>query len=391
MSYGRLVILGLGVGCLFGIIGPLNILMLPPTRSPSWLAIFLLTFFSGAAAFSLFAFFRKLFIGIPAVILFFSASFFTGRIEEFLTGSRTLNQVSAIITSKRPPESPSDYALSDDQLRSFNQKRTMVGFFAVILLGSGYALIIVAVTKESRERARLATEVSIARSIQQSLLPSAPFRNRWCEVAGTTIPATEVGGDYFDVVQLSSNEVAVSIVDVAGHGIGAGILGGMTKSALRLQLGHYAAPSKVLHSLNNTICQISNARTFVTFAYVLLNAKRKTMRVATAGHPAILYSNGKTITEVRTPNLPLGVKNDQMFKQIQMSFKRGDLLVLYTDGIIEAADKKGEQFGLQRLRGLIEQTSGSAETLQAIIMESLKEHSASKELQDDATVVVIKL
>lgn len=365
--------------------------MLPPTRNPSWLAIFLLTFFCGASAFSLFAFFRNLFIGIPAVILFFSASFFTGPIEEFLTGSRTLDRVGAVITSKRPPESPADYNLTDDQLRSYNQKRTTVGLIAVILLGSGYALIIVAVTKESRERARLATEVSIARSIQRSLLPSVPFRNRWCEVAGTTIPATEVGGDYFDVVQLSGDELVVTIVDVAGHGIGGGILGAMTKSALRLQLDHDPSPPKVLHYLNNTICQISDTRTFVTFAYVLLNAKRKTMRVATAGHPALLYSNGKTIAEVRTPNLPLGVKNDQRFKQIQKAFKKGDLLVLYTDGIIEAAGKKGEQFGLQRLRRLIEQTSGSAETLQASIIESIKEHSASKDLRDDATVVVVKL
>lgn len=154
MSYGRLVVLGLGVGCLFGMIGPLNILMLPPTRNPSWLAIFLLTFFCGASAFSLFAFFRNLFIGIPAVILFFSASFFTGPIEEFLTGSRTLDRVGAVITSKRPPESPADYNLTDDQPRSYNQKRTTVGLLAVILLGSGYGLIIVAVTKESRERAR---------------------------------------------------------------------------------------------------------------------------------------------------------------------------------------------------------------------------------------------
>lgn len=165
----------------------------------------------------------------------------------------------------------------------------------------------------------------------------------------------------------------------------------MTKSALRLQLDHDPSPPKVLHYLNNTICQISDTRTFVTFAYVLLNAKQKSMRVATAGHPALLYSNGKTIAEVRTPNLPLGVKNDQTFKQIQMAFKRGDLLVLYTDGIIEAADKKGEQFGLQRLRRLIEQTSGSAETLQASIIESIKAHSVSKDLRDDATVVVVKL
>ncbi len=390
MSYKRLLLLAFGVGCLFGIIGPLNILMLSPEKNPSWTAVFLMTFFSGATAFSILALFRRWYIGVPALVLFFFASFFVGSIEEFLSGSRTIE--TPWITIEIGDEIPAEpVTLTAEQLKALQRKRMYIGFLAINLLGIGYALVITAITQEGRDRARLATEISIAQNIQKSLLPPSPFTNAWCEVAGVTIPATEVGGDYFDIVELSKDLIAIAIADVSGHGVGAGMLAGMTKSAFRSQLGHNSSPSVVLENLNNTIFETSDRKTFVTFAFLLLERKKRSVHVATAGHPAILHANGSKVMEIRSPNIPLGVKKGQKFREQRGKFSKGDLFVLHTDGIVEAANKQGEEFGLNRLKELAFQSAGNrAPDAHSSILKAIQLFVSSKDLQDDATLVVVK-
>ncbi|HEV8537813.1 MAG TPA: SpoIIE family protein phosphatase, partial [Bacteroidota bacterium] len=144
------------------------------------------------------------------------------------------------------------------------------------------------------------TEINIARKIQQSLIPCTTFENSWCRVAGMTASATEVGGDYFDIVALSDHRLVVAVADVAGHGVGSGILSAMTKSALRSQHMHVASPAMVLENLNRTIYQVSERNMFVTLAYLLLDADARTAAYATAGHlPLLFRTDDVTVVSVK--------------------------------------------------------------------------------------------
>jgi sigma-B regulation protein RsbU (phosphoserine phosphatase) len=279
--------------------------------------------------------------------------------------------------------------LAPDQIEELSNERIAVGMFGVLLLASGYLLVIISINNESRDRSRLETEVSLAREIQQSLLPAGSHQSAQWEVAGLTIPATEVGGDYYDIAELPGGRLAVAVVDVSGHGVAAGMMGGMTKSAFRLQLDHDPLPKAVLENVNRVMNEVTDRKTFVTFAYVLLG-NDGVMQLATAGHPPFLHRNGNTIREIRTPNLPLGMNTRIRFKSLRRRFRRGDILVSCTDGILEASNRKGEQFGMERLKQMMVSHHGSARELAGAILSAVKAYTGSSELDDDATVVVVK-
>jgi sigma-B regulation protein RsbU (phosphoserine phosphatase) len=248
--------------------------------------------------------------------------------------------------------------------------------------------------EEVRNRARLETEVKIAQNIQQSLIPCATFENSWCKVAGMMSSATEVGGDYFDIISLSDHQLVVAIADVAGHGVGSGILSAMTKSAFRSQLMHDASPAKLLENLNQTIFQVSQRNMFVTFAYLLLDERTHTAAYATAGHPPLLFlSNGaQRYLQLRTSNPALGLQQASQFVEACVSFSSGDSFILYTDGIIEAVDTKGKEFGIDRLQDQVaQQQSCTGSDLCSRIVDSVRRYTGTDAFKDDVTVVSVKL
>ena len=115
------------------------------------------------------------------------------------------------------------------------------------------------------------------------------------------------------------------------------------------------------------------------------------MQVATAGHPAILHATGSRVLEIRSPNIPLGVRKGQKFKEQRRRFNHGDLFVLHTDGIVEAVNRQGEQFGLDRLKELVGQSAGHrAPDAQSFTLKAVQLFVSSKEIQDDATLVFVK-
>ena len=123
------------------------------------------------------------------------------------------------------------FTFTQQEIDRIDVRRPLFGVIAIFLLSAGYTLFLRVVGEETKKRGRLETEVAVARRIQQSLQPSAAFKTDWCEAAGITVPATEVGGDYFDMIKISDDEAVIAIADVSGHGVGAGILSAMTKSA----------------------------------------------------------------------------------------------------------------------------------------------------------------
>ncbi len=377
--------LALAVFFLFGTIGPLTMLMDSSILPGSWFRLFYLTILSGLFSACIILFIKKPFRLIVLLVIIQGAMFSTGPVEELLLGR---------VEPKMMVTANHVFVLTQDELDRIQIRRPIFGVFAILLLSTGYALLVRVIGEEYRKRTRLETEVAVARTIQKSLQPSSTFKTSWCEAAGMTVPATEVGGDYFDMIKISDDEVVIAIADVSGHGVGAGILAAMTKSAVRAELYHSKAPSDLLFALNNTIYQVTDKSMFVSFAYVLLDRRTMTAQIATAGHPPIFLfrkSDG-VIVEARTPNLALAVQPSTQYTAETIQLNRGDELILYSDGITEAANEKGEQFGVENLKELIADTQRpSVEALGNSILASVRAFTVKKEFVDDATIVVVRV
>jgi serine phosphatase RsbU (regulator of sigma subunit) len=282
-----------------------------------------------------------------------------------------------------------DRFISAEDLDVIYAQRGTIGLLAIGLLASGYVAFIRVMRSEVRQRARLETEMKIAQEIQKALLPDNNVDHGWYSTAGVAVPATEVGGDFYDVVALRDDAVAVAIADVTGHGVGSGILSAMTKSALRSQLEHDAEPSAVLTNLNSTLYELTNEKMFVTLAFAVVDRESRTLRLATAGHPpAFLLRASGAIEELRTPNLALGVRPETAFSHLTRTVGAGDLLLLYTDGVVEASSPGGEQFGPERLSAAAKGAS-SREVCDAVL-EALRRYTGGDQFQDDVSLVCVR-
>jgi serine phosphatase RsbU (regulator of sigma subunit) len=365
--------LALAVFLLFGVLGPLSTLMESALHLVSWRFIIIQTVASGGMAASIVYLSRRGWWVVVLSVAFWTAvlAMHSGTLS-FVSGERGLRVVLGKVETQSP-RSPGnrETTISQENLDAIYSQRALMGALAIGLLASGYALFLGVVSREVRLRTRLETEVTIAQNIQQSLLPSTTHESSFAEVSGLTVPATEVGGDFFDIVELPGPKLALAIADVTGHGVGPGILSAMTKSALRSQLQHEHDPAQLLQNLNVTIFQVSSEKMFVTFAYLLVDPSNGTVRYATAGHPPILMRDrGGEVHQLRTVNLGLGIKESVQFTAGEFQFSQGTAVLLYTDGVLEVANKKGEQFGTERLTEAFSRARGSPrDTCNGIISE----------------------
>ena len=377
--------LALAVFFLFGTIGPLTMLMNSSVLPGSWFMLIYLTVLSGTLSACIILFIRKPVLFIASMIVIVGAMMAEYQVEQFLFGRV---EESRILTANHL------FTFTQQEIDRIDIRRPLFGVIAIFLLSAGYTLFLRVVGEETKKRARLETEVAVARRIQQSLQPSTAFKTDWCEAAGITVPATEVGGDYFDMIKISDDEAVIVIADVSGHGVGAGILSAMTKSALHTELHHTTVPAELMFNLNNAVYQVTDKKMFVSFAYLLLDKRTMTAHVATAGHPPIflIQKSDGAIIEIRTPNLALAVQASTQYTERAVHVNHGDVLILYTDGITEATNDKGEQFGADRLKELISNTErGSSEALSNSIMASVRTFAIKKEFADDATIVVVRV
>lgn len=371
--------LALAAFLLFSVIGPLGNLMSP---AMSWRSVIIDTVLSGGCAASIVLFARKRWW-----IAFFIVSIWVlpAAWEGFTEGIQTTaSSEKAISTHPR--------TVTTEELAATQEQRSIVGWFATALLVLGYTSLIRVLRSEIQERARFETEVRIAQDIQKSLLPDSTVQTSWYVVSGMTIPATEVGGDFFDVIQISDDRVAIAIADVTGHGVGPGILAAMTKSALHSRLEYDTTPASVLANLNKTIFDVSEEKMFVTFAYLVADRSRNKVQLATAGHPPILYRHheSRKIDELRTVNLALGIKRDAQFSDSEIALVQGDSLLLYTDGVVEARNIKDELYGDNRLGRVVADAQGSPEQVCDAIVQELHDFTKSDVFQDDLSIVCIK-
>lgn len=238
-------------------------------------------------------------------------------------------------------------------------------------------------------------ELKIARKIQRSLLPSDPLILPGVEVTGYCLPASQVGGDYFDYYHRPDHRVDVAIADVSGHSVGPALFMVEIRSALKTQIRSQRTAASILAVLNDSLYEdLSRADHFITMFYLQYYMSTGEINYASAGHnpPLLLRSGGTTCIKLDADGMIFGVKKEVLFEEGRISLEKGDIIFLYTDGIIEAENKEGEFFGTERLcEILMAHTHFSPQELIKMIVEKLQDFCESKTFRDDVTMIALKV
>jgi sigma-B regulation protein RsbU (phosphoserine phosphatase) len=225
------------------------------------------------------------------------------------------------------------------------------------------------------------------------MLPQRPPAVDWLEVAAVSLPATEVGGDYYDYFVLSPSRVVLVIGDVAGHGVASGLLLSGLRSCLYLLEKDLADPVRVLSRLNPMVRRTTGKRMFVTLLLAVLDREEGTLTVASAGHPPLLLGREGSLEEAGKGAPPLGTFKDARYETDLRPLVRGDLLVLYSDGLVEALDGQGREYGPERLERVIARVEKerSATSIREAVLSDLAAFRGTAEPADDVTVVVVRV
>jgi serine phosphatase RsbU (regulator of sigma subunit)/pSer/pThr/pTyr-binding forkhead associated (FHA) protein len=236
---------------------------------------------------------------------------------------------------------------------------------------------------------RLDQELAIAHSIQQGLLPQSPKRYDFFQIACLTIPCYEVGGDYYDLIELPDHHFAFVVADVSGKGISAALLSSNIQGALAAGLqGGQSVPAVVRH-LNAYLCQHTEASKFATFFCGVLSPQGA-FQYVNAGHSPALWLTRDGIETLPSENLPLGLFEQDEYAAPEIQLRPHDVLVLYTDGVVEACNPLGEFYGLEQLKNVLTVGRGkSPEELTEAVLGDLRKFTQNTLLEDDVTVVVV--
>jgi sigma-B regulation protein RsbU (phosphoserine phosphatase) len=236
-------------------------------------------------------------------------------------------------------------------------------------------------------------EIEYARRIQLSMLPQGPPAVDWLELAAASMPATEVGGDYYDYFRLSPSRVVLVIGDVSGHGMASGILLSGVRSCLYLLEEHLATPVKVLARLSPMVRRTTDRRMYVTLLAAVLDREAGTLTVANAGHPPVLRRGSGGWEEVGKGAPPLGTFRDARFEEDTRPLESGDLLVLYTDGLVEARDAAGREYGQDRLLRALDRAGERARPaeIREAVLGDLALFRGDAESEDDVTLVIARV
>ena len=195
----------------------------------------------------------------------------------------------------------------------------------------------------------LNNELEMACQIQLSILPHSLPKLPGLDIAARFIPMTSVAGDFYDFIQIDDTHLGMLIADVSGHGLPSALIASMLQVALTAQVGHASEPARVLCGLNHALCG-KFTHDFVTAVYVYVDLEKNLMRYAGAGHPPVLQwrsSTGKT-TQVMENGLVLGMFEEAVYTALELALEPGDRHILYTDGILEAANPAQETYGVDR-------------------------------------------
>jgi phosphoserine phosphatase RsbU/P len=245
---------------------------------------------------------------------------------------------------------------------------------------------------QAREQMRMRDELRYARELQLSMLPECAPQLDWADICSISVPATEVGGDYYDYF-VDDDSVALVCVDVAGHGMVSGLVLAALRSGFTLLRDSLHDPAAVLQRLHTLVSETSRRRMLVTVAVVLLDRTNRRATIASAGNPPVfIRRTDGTVETIALYAPPLGVRLPVQIPQRQIDVQPGDVVVLHSDGIYETRNAQEDVYGLERVAQVIsERGGGSAESLRDAILADVAAFRGTREQDDDVTLVVCRL
>jgi serine phosphatase RsbU (regulator of sigma subunit) len=251
----------------------------------------------------------------------------------------------------------------------------------------------------SQEQDRIEQSLYLAREVQQNLLPHNAPQTDWLDIAGQSIYCDETGGDYYDFIINDTGgnaSIGIALGDVSGHGISSALLMATVRSSLRQRSTRPGIAAEIISDVNRQLAEdVGDSGQFMTMFYMLLDPVKQQLQWVRAGHdPAIFYDpDTDAFGELDGPGVALGVLDGFNYKEFtKRSLHSGQIIVLSTDGIWEARNQKSEMFGKERLLNIIRKNSQlSARDILDAMLEALKNFQKGFEIEDDITLVVIKI
>lgn len=318
-------------------------------------------------------------------------------IDERFSGSTSIVAQNIQSVMSVPLESSKEIlgAIYIDDIGSSNRfKKVHLDLLTAIGKQAGVAIHRANLFHEHLDKERMQQALKIAQSIQESLLPSVVPDNFEYDWMGWNKPCDEAGGDYYDLIELPNAQWAIAIGDVTGHGIGAALLMATARAFIKALAGKSHTISEMMNELNRLMACDMGGERFITLFYCELDTQKMTLRYANAGHqyPILYRHEQKTFEALGSTGIPLGMIQDSEYEEgEEVKVYSGDILVLSTDGITEAMNPQGEQFGEERLNEVVlKNHDKSANQIIKNFSDELQKFSQSTNWRDDVTLVVVK-
>lgn len=289
---------------------------------------------------------------------------------------------------------------TDEVFAPIQTLRRRVFFVTLIAVGVFVSAALVVLRLLSRtetlyaDRDRVDRDLSIARSIQQGLLPKTAPQIDGYSIAGWSKPADQTGGDYFDWQQFGQKQIAISLADVSGHGIGPALVTAVCRAYARASFAKGTQPARFLRRINALLHEDLPPDRFVTFVIAILEAERNELHLLSAGHGPLLIFRKQTgrVEVLAAHGIPLGVEPDAPYEAgDRLTIEIGDIVLLITDGFFEWQNDRGKQFGIERtIQTLCDTHEGDPEKIIASLYAEVRMFAGQTPQQDDLTAIAIK-
>src|SRR5215210_3705595 len=248
--------------------------------------------------------------------------------------------------------------------------------------------------QQAQERERIEQELRVARLIQQTLLPKHVPDRPGYQVAAYYQPAREVGGDFYDFLEFEDGHLGIIVGDVTDKGVPAALVMATTRTMLRASAQRYDSPGAVLKRVNDVIVTDIPPNMFITCLYAILDTETGRLQYANAGHDLPYRrrsSSAGGAEELRATGMPLGLLPGMNYEEKEIVLERGDSVLFYSDGLVEAHDPEREMFGFPRLQGLVgAHRSGGQEMVNFLLSELSRFTGEDWEQEDDITLVTLE-
>ena len=247
---------------------------------------------------------------------------------------------------------------------------------------------------QSRDKlVALQNELDVASKMQQSILPTSFPETPQYEVYGNMVPARNVGGDFFDLIAMDNGRIGLCVADVSDKGVPAALFMMSSRTLLKGSAIGMGAPGDVLSEVNTMLTENNETMMFVTLVYVLYDPETGSLTYANGGHcnPLVVHPDGSSEELALTGGVALGVMPGLGYQEDQSTLSPGDTLILYTDGVSEAMNAEGEEFGVERLQQLfVNQPPSSARMAIETVMQGVSDFAGGTPQSDDVTCLVLR-